>query len=173
MTKSYFELLSIEKPVVKIDQLIKSSIYKSNSISIVYLRHIRVFFIRYEKWFLVCIYVFSLEKILSEITRIQRRRETMIVRLQSNFLGTMRTYLSSRVHKFVTSMANGARLWSYLHEIDCYLIVTYNRRYIIYKTVKIFKQKKKKKRTFASLVKFFPDLLLNIYTYIYRLYTYI
>lgn len=172
MTRSYFELLSIEKPVVKIDQLIKSSIYKSNSISIVYLRYIRVFFIRYEKWFLVCIYVFSLEKILSEITRIQRRRETMIVRLQSNFLGTMRTYLSSRVHKFVTSMANGARLWSYLHEIDCYLIVTYNRRYIIYKTVKIFKQKKKK-RTFASLVKFFPDLLLNIYTYIYRLYTYI
>lgn len=61
MTKSYFELLSIEKPVVKIDQLIKSSIYKSNSISIVYLRYIRVFFIRYEKWFLVCIYVFSLE----------------------------------------------------------------------------------------------------------------
>lgn len=122
-----------------------------------------------------CVYTcFRLkQKILSEITRIQRRRETMIVRLQSNFLGTMRTYLSSRVHKFVTSMANGARLWSYLHEIDCYLIVTYNRRYIIYNTVKIFKQKKKKKRTFASLVKFFPDLLLNIYTYIYRLYTYI
>lgn len=121
-----------------------------------------------------CVYTcFRLkQKILSEITRIQRRRETMIVRLQSNFLGTMRTYLSSRVHKFVTSMANGARLWSYLHEIDCYLIVTYNRRYIIYNTVKIFKQKKKK-RTFASLVKFFPDLLLNIYTYIYRLYTYI
>lgn len=38
----------------------------------------------------------------------ENEERTMIVQLQSNLLGTTRTYLSSRVHKFVTPIVNGA-----------------------------------------------------------------